>query len=136
MSDVQLPPLPPPAGGDSAPEATEQPPKQSKRKDKKRKPKVLSGLTCASCGGTVDVQEGRTNVECRYCGTPQAVVGERGIARVMVLNKLERGGASEVARRWLGTGIRKDPALKKEAAVEEAPGEPRGRRLDRRDLGS
>ncbi len=80
---------------------------------------MLTGLTCASCGGTVDVQEGRTNVVCRYCGTPQAVVGDRGIARVMVLNQLDRSQASEVVRRWLRTGIRKDPALKKEATLQE-----------------
>lgn len=67
----------------------------------------------------MDVQEGRTNFECRYCGTPQAVVGERGIARLMVLNQLDRRTAGEVVRRWLKTGIRKDPALKKEAALQE-----------------
>jgi hypothetical protein len=122
MSDVQLPPLPPPSKGEATPEAGEKAEKAPKRGDKKgkTKPKVLTGLTCASCGGTVDVQEGRTNVECRYCGTPQAVVGERGIARVMVLNKLERSHASDTVRRWLKKGIRKDPALKKEAKVQEA----------------
>ncbi len=82
--------------------------------------KVLTGLTCGSCGGTVDVQEGLTNVECRYCHTPQAVVGERGVIRVMVLNRLERQHASEVVRRWFRRGIRKDPALKKEARFQEA----------------
>ncbi len=81
---------------------------------------MLTGLTCASCGGTVDVEEGRTNVVCRYCETPQAVIGDRGIARVMVLNRLERSQASDVVRRWLTTGIRKEPALKREAAVQEA----------------
>jgi hypothetical protein len=88
-----------------------------KERTKKR---VLTGLKCASCGGSVDVEEGVTNVRCRYCGTPQAVVGDRGIVRVMVLNKLERPKASEVVRKWLRAGIRKDPALKKEAHFEEA----------------
>ena len=110
------PPPPPPRGGDAEP-VVEAQKKKSKPTGKVR---VLTGLTCASCGGTVDVQEGRTNVMCRYCETPQAVVGDRGIARMMVLNELDRGEASEVARRWLRTGIRKDPALKKEAAVQEA----------------
>ena len=84
-----------------------------------KKPKVLTGLTCASCGGTVDVQEGRTNVECRYCGTPQAVVGERGVIRLMVLNTLDQDQAREVVRRWFRKGIRKEPALRKEATSEE-----------------
>lgn len=81
---------------------------------------MLTGLTCASCGGTVDVHEGRTNVECRFCGTPQAVVGERGVVRLMVVNRLDRKQAGEVVRAWFRKGIRKDPALKKEARLEEA----------------
>jgi len=89
------------------------------KKKPTRKPKVLTGLTCASCGGTVDVQEGRTNVECRYCETPQAVVGERGIVRVMVLNRLDRKQAGDVVRGWFRKGIRKEPALKKEAVLQE-----------------
>ncbi len=82
--------------------------------------RVLTGLTCGSCGGTVEVQEGFTNIECRYCGTPQAVVGSRGILRLMVLNRLDRAAASEVVRRWLRRGIRKDPALRREARWQEA----------------
>jgi hypothetical protein len=81
---------------------------------------VLTGLKCASCGGSVDVQEGLTNVTCRYCQTPQAVVGNRGVVRVMVLNKLERRHASDAVRRWFRRGIRKDPALKREARYQEA----------------
>jgi hypothetical protein len=68
----------------------------------------------------VDVREGVTNVECVYCRTPQAVVGRRGVVRVMVINKLERDRASRVVYRWFRKGIRKDPALRKEAHFEEA----------------
>jgi hypothetical protein len=68
----------------------------------------------------VDVQEGLTNVECRYCQTPQAVVGSRGIVRVMVVNKLERRHAVDVVKGWFRRGIRKDPALKREAQYQEA----------------
>jgi predicted RNA-binding Zn-ribbon protein involved in translation (DUF1610 family) len=82
--------------------------------------RVLTGLKCSSCGGGVDVQEGLTNVVCRYCGTPQAVVGQRGIVRVMVLNTLEREAASRAVRNWFSKGIRKEPALKKEARFQEA----------------
>jgi len=107
---------PPPPVESSAPEVK----KAAKAPKKEQKKRVLTGLKCASCGGTVDVQEGLTNVECRFCGTPQAVVGSRGIVRVMVLNKLERHDASEVVRSWFRRGIRKDPALKKEARYQEA----------------
>ena len=89
------------------------------------KKRVLTGLKCASCAGSVDVQEGLTNVVCRYCGTPQAVVGRRGVISLMVLNTLEREDASEVVRRWFRRGIRKDPALKKEA---------RSHRINRRNF--
>jgi hypothetical protein len=68
----------------------------------------------------VDVQEGFTNVECRYCRTPQAVVGDRGVARVMVLNTLDREEASRTVHEWFRRGIRKDPALKREAHYQEA----------------
>jgi hypothetical protein len=82
-------------------------------------PKLLAGLSCASCGGTVDVQEGLTNVVCRYCGTPVAVVGERGMMRLMVLDRVDRSAAGLAVRRWFSTGIRKAPALKREARLEE-----------------
>jgi len=118
VSQARIPPPPPPP----PPRDAEVKPKTEVVPDRKkpaRKPKVLTGLTCASCGGTVDVQEGRTNVECRYCETPQAIVGERGITRVMVLNRLDRSQAGEVVRGWLRKGIRKDPSLKKEARLLE-----------------
>jgi len=84
------------------------------------KPKVLTGLTCTSCAGTVDVQEGLTNVVCRYCGTPVAVVGERGVLRLMVLERVDRSAAGLAVRRWFAKGIRKAPALRREAQLEEA----------------
>ncbi len=84
------------------------------------KSKVLAGLTCASCGGTVDVQEGFTNVACRFCSTPLALVGERGVVQLMVLNKLDQAEASRVLRQWFKRGIRKAPSLKREARFEEA----------------
>ena len=101
MVQTQIPPPPPPVHDAEAESPTET---TGGGKKSVKKPKVLTGLTCASCGGTVGVQEGRTNIECRYCGTPQAVVGERGIARVMVLNRLDRRQAGEVVRGWLRRG--------------------------------
>jgi len=117
-AETRIPPPPPPPPAE--PGGNQPTVEQTRSEAKAGKTRVLTGLSCASCGGTVDVREGLTNIECRYCGTPQAVVGERGFARVMVLNKLERSHASDTVRRWLGKGIRKDPALKKEARFEEA----------------
>ncbi|HSL19740.1 MAG TPA: hypothetical protein VLB51_17675 [Methylomirabilota bacterium] len=110
MASGAVPPPPPPP-----------PPAETRASRPTRaRPRVLTGLSCASCGGTVDVAEGRTNVECRFCGTPQAVVGERGVVRLMVLDRVERRQATEAVRDWLGRGIRKDPALRREAKLEEA----------------
>jgi len=81
---------------------------------------ALRGLTCPSCGGTLDVAEGWTNITCKYCDTPLALLGERGVLRLMVLDKLDRRQAESVVRRWLSRGVRKAPALKREAKVEEA----------------
>jgi len=114
MSVKPLPPPPPP------PPPDEVTPKVKATVKPRKKKRVLTGLKCGSCGGSVDVQEGLTNVTCRYCQTPQAVVGSRGVVRVMVLNKLDRKDASDVVRRWFRRGIRKDPALKKEARYQEA----------------
>lgn len=49
-----------------------------------------------------------------------AVVGERGVARFMVLDEIEQSVASRQVRKWLGTGIRKEPALASEARFREA----------------
>jgi predicted RNA-binding Zn-ribbon protein involved in translation (DUF1610 family) len=80
----------------------------------------IAGLTCASCGGSLEVEEGLTSVVCRYCGTPQAVVGRRGVRRLMVLDQLPRADAEAVVRRWFAKGIRKEPALKRETTFDEA----------------
>lgn len=84
-----------------------------------RKRKV-KGLVCASCGGTVDVEEGLTTVACGYCGTGQVVVGRRGTRRMMVLDRLSRDGASQAIMKWFRKGVRKEPALKREVRVEES----------------
>ncbi len=82
--------------------------------------RLLKGLTCASCAGTVDVEEGLTTLTCRYCGTPQLMVGNRGVRRVMVLDEITREGAEQGVRDWFAKGIRKEPALKKEAQFSES----------------
>ncbi len=83
-------------------------------------PRVVTGLSCPSCGGTIDVQEGWTNVLCRYCETPLVVLGERGVGRLMVLDRVDRVAASRAVRGWFAKGIRKEPALKRDARFEEA----------------
>ena len=84
------------------------------------RPKKVKGLVCASCGGTVEVEEGLTTVICRYCATGQAVVGRRGTRRMMVLDRLSRDGAAQAIMKWFRQGVRKEPALKREVQLEES----------------
>jgi len=81
---------------------------------------VVTGLTCASCGGTLEVEEGRTNLVCRYCETPLLVLGERGVARLAVMPELGREDAAARLSRWFRSGIRKARRLPREARIEES----------------
>ncbi len=81
---------------------------------------MVTGLTCPSCGGTLEVEEGRTNLLCRYCETPLLVLGERGVARLMVMPELDREAAAGKVRSWFRSGVRKARRLPKEARIEEA----------------
>ncbi len=81
---------------------------------------VVAGLTCAACGGTLAVHEGWTHLVCRYCATPLVVLGSLGAARLAVPGRLDREAALGAVRRWFAAGLRKEPALKAEAVVEEA----------------
>jgi len=81
--------------------------------------RVLTGLGCASCGGSLELQEGHTNLRCQYCGTPLAVVGRRGVVRLMVLARVDRQQAETAVAGWFRGGIRKEPALRREAGIEE-----------------
>ncbi len=102
-----LPPPPPP------------PPPTAAKARRVPRPQKIKGLVCASCGGSVDVAKGLTTVVCRYCGTPQAVVGNRGTRRVMVLDKISSDDAGSAIKRWWSQGLRKEPALKRDARLEE-----------------
>lgn len=68
----------------------------------------------------MDIEEGITSLSCSYCGTPQVVVGERGVRRMMVLDEITRDGAEHSVRQWFAKGVRKEPALKREARFDEA----------------
>ncbi|MEN8164155.1 MAG: hypothetical protein ABFS37_08500 [Acidobacteriota bacterium] len=81
---------------------------------------MVKGLVCASCAGTLEVEEGLTTVVCRYCGTGQAVVGRRGTRRMMVLDRLSGDGAAQAVMNWFRKGVRKEPALKREVQLEES----------------
>lgn len=105
--DQKMPPLPP------------LPPIPGHVTDDQQKPR-LTGLRCASCGGSLEIESGLTNIVCRYCQTPQAILGRRGIRSMMVLDRHQSPEAENVLRKWLRTGIRKHPALRRESRIEES----------------
>ena len=81
---------------------------------------VVTGLGCPSCGGSLAVEEGRTNLVCRYCDTPLLVLGERGVPRLAVLPEIGRERAEAAVREWFGSGLRKARGLRRDARIEEA----------------
>lgn len=81
--------------------------------------RVLRDIGCPACGGSLDVAEGRTVVTCRYCATNLAALGEPGVARFMVLDRVPAEAAEATVRAWLARGWRKDSALGREAELTE-----------------
>lgn len=80
----------------------------------------VQGLTCPSCGGTLDVATGLRVVECHFCETPLLAVSEIGIRRWSVRPELDTSQAREVAGRWLAKGWNRDRRLRRDAVQGEA----------------
>jgi len=80
----------------------------------------VQGLTCPSCGGTLDVAAGLRVVDCLYCETPLLAVSEVGIRRWSVSPKLDASRARQAARQWLSTGWSRDRRLRRDAVQGEA----------------
>ncbi len=79
---------------------------------------TIKGLKCPSCGGTVEIKEGKLTVVCPFCKTASLLKGEKGIARYYVPSKIDVHHAKQIAYRWLG-GINKAFDLRKVYKVEE-----------------
>lgn len=80
----------------------------------------VQGLTCPSCGGTLEVAAGLRVVVCPFCETPHLALSEVGIRRWSVTPKLDAPGARDAARGWLSTGMSRDRRLRREAVQGEA----------------
>ncbi len=98
--DPTIPPPPAPAGKLSGPQVT--------------------GLSCPSCGGTLDVSPGTRVLTCPFCTTPLLALGYAGLARYAVRPKMSAEQAEGVVRKWWSKGWDKHPALGREAATAEA----------------
>lgn len=80
----------------------------------------VQGLTCPSCGGSLEVAAGLRIVVCPYCETPLLALSEVGIRRWSVRPELEAPEAREVAKRWLSSGWNRDRRLRQQAKQGEA----------------
>ena len=80
----------------------------------------VSGLSCPSCGGALEVATGLRVVTCPYCQKPLLATGEIVTRRLAVLPKIPASRAREVAQGWLVRGLNKDRKLRTEAEIGEA----------------
>jgi len=112
MSTAAPPPLPPPLPAGGPPPLPE-----TKAADL---PARVSGLSCPSCAGALEVATGVRVVVCPYCETPLLAVSELGLRRFAVEPQLTLDAARERARGWLGRGWHKDPRLTERAEMGEA----------------
>jgi len=87
---------------------------------KLKKEKVIKGITCPSCGGSLDLKEGMKVFNCQYCGTLLKARGDAGILKYYVPKKLKRDDAIKRTFNWLEEGISKAKDLKSQAKVEDA----------------
>jgi LSD1 subclass zinc finger protein len=83
-------------------------------------PARVSGVSCPSCGGALEVDSGARVVRCAFCSTGLLATSRLGVRRFAVAPEIDLDGAREATRRWLGRGIAKDPRLAKEAAIAES----------------
>lgn len=80
--------------------------------------KVVSGLSCPSCGGTIEITEGMDSVDCEFCHTASIVRGEGGISRYFVRDQVTPQKVKQIAYKWFD-GIDKAPDLQEKYQVEE-----------------
>lgn len=78
---------------------------------------AISGVSCPSCGGSLELGEGVTTLRCKYCNLPLLVRGEKGTLKYHQMRKVDAGGAVEAARGWFG-GIQMARDLRKVAAFD------------------
>ena len=80
--------------------------------------KIIRGVLCPACGGSLEIVEGTIVLKCNFCGTALMVKGERGITRYFVPPKFSKDQIVEAARKWF-SGINKASDLKKLANFTE-----------------
>jgi hypothetical protein len=79
---------------------------------------VVRGVGCPSCGGSLDIQEGTTLLECSFCQTSLMVLGDRGIKRFYVPIRVSKEQLFKKIQTWF-QGINKARDLRTEGKIAE-----------------
>ncbi|HUO87370.1 MAG TPA: hypothetical protein VM617_08250 [Thermoanaerobaculia bacterium] len=80
-------------------------------------PARVKGVSCPSCGGSLEVDSGARVIHCAFCSTGLLATARLGVRRFAVAPEIDGATATAAARSWLGRGLAKDPRLRKEAEV-------------------
>jgi DNA-directed RNA polymerase subunit RPC12/RpoP len=64
------------------------------------------GLNCPACGGAVEVQEGESVLNCKYCGSTLFIEGDQGIQTIAFKNNVTKESAIIASQGWWKTGLK------------------------------
>jgi len=81
--------------------------------------KILVSMTCPSCGGQVQCEEGEDLVICKFCDSVFALTTDEGVNKVMYKMTVNKDKALAKVKAWFGTGP-KAKDLPNTAEVTEA----------------
>ena len=76
------------------------------------------GMNCPSCGGALNIEEGESVVNCRYCDSMLFIEGDKGVQTVAFKNKMDPQRVMQAAEAWWRKGW-KARDLKKFGKVTE-----------------
>jgi hypothetical protein len=76
------------------------------------------GMNCPSCGGALNIEEGESVVNCRYCDSMLFIEGDKGVQTVAFKNKMDPQRVMQAAEAWWRKGL-KARDLKKFGKVTE-----------------
>ncbi|HJJ28696.1 MAG TPA: hypothetical protein O0X70_04825 [Methanocorpusculum sp.] len=66
--------------------------------------KILLTMTCPSCGGQVECEEGEGLILCKYCGSVFGLENDAGMSKVMYRMKTNKEKVMETVRKWMSSG--------------------------------
>ncbi len=78
-------------------------------------------LNCPACGGAVKAQEGRTALNCQYCGSALFLEGDAGVITIAFKNKMDRERASSLSQGWFRKGWKARDLATKGKVLEAYP---------------